>query len=364
MSRAPLHRILSELGLFLSGGDDPERLAAAALLEDALRFAGSDSPPQFGGGSGPPEVRAVVISGAQPASNVDYDVIDVFYGTNRASTVSTRPSHFYGAEGGALSLGVCKVSIPRARKHQIGELEDPSWFKFEFREDPSKHIVLLTIDQRSEADFAQSLRTATRNTSNRHVLIFVHGYRVSFEGAARRTAQLANDLGIGVPVLYSWPSRGTLFGYGTDIRNAEVSVPHLLGFLRLIAAESGAAVIHLIAHSMGNLPLTRALQDFPSTAKSGEPLVREVILAAPDIDAELFKDQIAPRILAALDGPRITLYASRNDYALWCARRLRSGYVRAGDCVHGCPIVVPGIQTIDASAVNTSLSRLRSPATG
>jgi len=354
VSRAPVDRLLSDLGLFLSGGVETERLAAAALLEDALRFAGRADPPQFGGGSGPPEASPVAAAGEQPTSNAGYDVVHVFYGTNRAPTGSILPSNFYGAKGAGLSVGVCRVSIPKGHEHHIGELEDPSWLKFEFREDPSKHIVLLTIDPRSESDFVRALRTATQNAGGRQVLLFVHGYRVSFEDAARRTAQLAYDLGIGVPILYSWPSRGTLFGYGADIRNAEVSVPHLLRFLRLVAAESGAATIHLIAHSMGNLALTKALQDFPDTSKTGEPFVREVILAAPDIDAQLFKEQIAPKILHAPNGPRITLYASRNDYALWCARQLRSGYVRAGDCVSGQPIVVPGIQTIDASAVNTS----------
>ncbi|MDQ5850782.1 MAG: alpha/beta hydrolase, partial [Chloroflexota bacterium] len=44
-----------------------------------------------------------------------------------------------------------------------------------------------------------------------------------------------------------------------DRENAEFTVPHLKEFLAIIAAHSGAKIIHLIAHSMGNQALTGAL---------------------------------------------------------------------------------------------------------
>jgi esterase/lipase superfamily enzyme len=310
--------------------------------------------PQFGGGSGPPDVIPLPMTSEQSEPSALYDVVDVFYGTDRALTGSSLPSRFYGSAESELSLGICKVSIPKARQHEIGEIEEPSWLKLEFHEDPSKHVVLLAVSPQPESDFVSSLRASTQAARGRQVLLFVHGYRMSFEDAARRTAQLAYDLKIGVPALYSWPTRGTFFGYGTDIRSAGASVPNLLRFLQLIAVESEATAIHLIAHSMGNLALTQALQDFPNPARKGGPLIREVILAAPDIDARIFREQIAPKILRPPTGPRFTLYTSHNDYALFCARVFRSGYVRAGDYCDGLPIVVPGIETIDVSAVNTS----------
>ncbi|MCG8443329.1 MAG: alpha/beta hydrolase, partial [Caulobacterales bacterium] len=50
---------------------------------------------------------------------------------------------------------------------------------------------------------------------------------------------------------------------------------------------------------------------------------------------------------------RITLYASANDQAMQISRSV-NGAPRAGDTTGG-PIVVPGIDTIDASDVRTEL---------
>jgi esterase/lipase superfamily enzyme len=81
------------------------------------------------------------------------------------------------------------------------------------------------------------------------------------------------------------------------------------------------------------------------------PLFREVILTAPDIDAEIFKRDIAPAIVKTAD--RVTLYASSNDEALAVSKTVNGG-PRAGDSGSGI-VVVPGLETIDVSAVDTSL---------
>src|SRR5262249_46174327 len=78
---------------------------------------------------------------------------------------------------------------------------------------------------------------------------------------------------------------------------------------------------------------------------------RELILTAPDIDADTFKNDIAPAILN--DVKRVTLYASSQDKALDLSESVH-GYPRAGDTRDGI-IIVPPMETIDASAVDTSL---------
>jgi len=67
---------------------------------------------------------------------------------------------------------------------------------------------------------------------------------------------------------------------------------------------------------------------------------------------EIFKNEIAPSIVGK--GPRLTLYASRRDYALLSSKLLRCGLPRAG-FIEGekPPVVVRGVETIDVSAVNT-----------
>ena len=77
----------------------------------------------------------------------------------------------------------------------------------------------------------------------------------------------------------------------------------------------------------------------------------EVVLTAPDIDAEIFKTQIAPAVVRVAN--RVTLYASSHDQALALSKKI-NGYPRAGDSGKGL-VVIEGIDTIDVSAVDTSL---------
>jgi esterase/lipase superfamily enzyme len=77
---------------------------------------------------------------------------------------------------------------------------------------------------------------------------------------------------------------------------------------------------------------------------------KEVILAAPDIDAAVFKRDIAPAILKAGESV-VTLYASSGDWALRASKRFH-GYARAGDSGQALT-VVPNMVTIDASDVET-----------
>ena len=95
-------------------------------------------------------------------------------------------------------------------------------------------------------------------------LLFIHGFRVSFDEAAKRTAQLSFDLRFpGVPMFYSWASAGSLGGYLADQSSVEWTVPHFQEFLWYAATELGAESIHVIAHSLGNRALIRALAEFP-----------------------------------------------------------------------------------------------------
>ena len=108
----------------------------------------------------------------------------------------------------------------------------------------ARYVVLQSVERKSESAFCESLQECVQSSSNKHALIFVHGYRVSFEDAARRTAQRATDLKISTPLFFSWPSRARLRAYGADETLAQRAVPELMQFLDLVAAESGADVIH------------------------------------------------------------------------------------------------------------------------
>jgi esterase/lipase superfamily enzyme len=236
----------------------------------------------------------------QALGDEDYAVVRVFYGTDRNDTGDDDPADRFGPERGSFAYGSCDVSIPR--DHRMGELEEPVIFKF--LADPSKHVVLLDVDRVDADSFFVRVSRRIDRSSTREAFVFVHGYNVTFEDAARRTAQMSYDLAFdGAPIFYSWPSAGSLDGYARDESNIEWTTPHLREFLSDLALRSGAESIHLIAHSMGNRGLTRALADLAGTEARAR--FEEIILTAPDVDAEIFTRDILPRMRA--EGSRITL---------------------------------------------------------
>jgi esterase/lipase superfamily enzyme len=276
--------------------------------------------------------------------------VRVFFGTDRKKTGETAPGEFFGAERGELSLGSVEVSIPH--DHRMGELEGPSIWKLQFSEDPSKHVVLLSVDVLTQQDFIQSFSGSFQSSGLKQALLFVHGYNVRFEDACRRTAQIAYDLKFeGVPVAYSWPSEGKVAPYPVDETNVQWSVPDFEKFLTLILSETGAEVVHVIAHSMGNRALVEALHDFDVTKlPAGAAHLSEVIFAAPDIDAATFLGMAKE---FGRKATRFTLYASSKDRALKVSKRFHK-YPRAGDS--GKDLVLLGsVDTIDATEVDTGL---------
>lgn len=277
-----------------------------------------------------------------------YAVVKVFYATDRKNTGATAPNEVYGGDRGKLSFGTATVSIPR--DHRMGVVETPSVWRLEWSADPERFVVLLSVDETDQAAFFKDVAARVRAAPRKSAFIFVHGYNVTFADAARRTAQMAYDLGFdGAPVFYSWPSQAEYAAYKVDETNAEWSRLDFEQFLKDFVAQSQAEHIYLIAHSMGTRVLTGALKDLVLEDPSMRERFDEIILAAPDIDAETFERDIAPKILS---GERAaTLYASSGDYALMASKTF-AGYRRAGDTTGGITIA-PGVDTIDASALRT-----------
>ncbi len=211
-----------------------------------------------------------------------------------------------------VELGVCKVSIPPG--HVPGQLEAPQLLQLQFKQELNKHVVLTDVKPLGKDQFFSSLQQ-TMAAKGKNILVFIHGYNVSFEDAARRTAQMSFDLKFaGAPVFYSWPSQANWYGYPTDRENIELSVNQIKEFLLDVAHRSGADTINLVAHSMGNVGLTQALKEIDASENQGtQPLFNQVVLAAPDIDADIFKERIAPAIVSK--ARHTTLYTSQTDLA-------------------------------------------------
>jgi esterase/lipase superfamily enzyme/acyl carrier protein len=292
-------------------------------------------------------------TGAQPGGAIYRQT--VFFGTDRRVTGESDPNRMFGGERGSaagLTYGIAEVSIP-VSVHKKGQIERPDLFKLELKEDAKRHIVLQRVEPLKREDFVLSLNAFMERKSGSaagsgDAFVFVHGYNVTFDRAVRRTAQITYDLEFpGAPILFSWPSDGRLLSYLADREDAEWSAPHLETFLNELSEMSKVKRLHLIAHSMGNQALIRALSAI--AVKMGnvpEPLFANVILAAPDFDAGAFTDYFAPRIKALSE--RWTIYASDKDRALDASQVLSVPRL-------GTPLVVAeGMDTIDASGIDVT----------
>lgn len=296
-----------------------------------------------------PKAAGTLSDSVRVSPRVSHAIVGLFFATNRSESDTADARRRFGADRGSLTYGYCEVSIPR--DHRMGDLEAPSIVRLTFRWNPDKHVMLLDpIEKLSSDQFFGRISTQAAEQRKPEGLVFIHGYNVTFEDAARRTAQITYDLGFGGPaIFFSWPSQGTLAGYPIDETNIEWSEPPLAEFLRDLAAKGGMQAIFLVAHSMGGRGACRALRMLREQAPSALDVYREIILAAPDIDTAVFLRDIVPAL--AEQRKVITLYASSRDKALIASRRFH-GYRRAGDS-RPKMVVAAGLETIDASYVET-----------
>lgn len=270
--------------------------------------------------------------------------VHIFYGTDRKRTGQNNTENFYGSERNkdAYEVGIIDVSVPIT--HKVGEIESAPWWHIWNQRDSTQYMLSLGITPMDNFSFLNKIRNVVNHSDERDAFVFVHGYNNTFNSAALRTAQLAFDIGFkGAAIMFSWPSKGEIFGYGADDNAVTKATPHLTDFLSKIISSSGATKLHVIAHSMGNRALTSALVSLKS--RNPGVIFDQIILAAPDIDAELFREEIAPKILSV--SKRITLYASSRDRALHMSHSVYKD-VRLGEGGKNI-FIAGGIESIDAS---------------
>lgn len=295
-------------------------------------------------GSGAPAVKKRAFRSATAAATTSY-VQSVYYVTDRKPTGDSKPELAFGGERspeGQMSYGRADVNIPYA--HKPGHIETP-WLKLEKLRDASKHIFILTLDPRDENAFYSDI--AAGGAANSDLLVYVHGFNVRFEDALVRAAQISFDFGFkGVPIVYSWPSWGSLTAYASDSENVLWSAKHIEAFLSTLAEKAQGRRIHLVAHSMGSKGLLTALRYLAYRGETAQRFA-SIILCAPDFDAGLFREQVAQEVrpLAA----QWVVYSSNKDIALTASETLNAA-PRLGKPV----TYAEGYEIIDASELEVT----------
>jgi len=197
--------------------------------------------------------------------------------------------------------------------------------------------------QKLQAQFAEDLSRRVQKTNSGEVFLFVHGFHNEFQDPMFVTAQIWHFMGRDiVPIAYTWPAGwkspallGMLFGYNYDRESGEFTVFHLKNVVRAIAANPDVKKLHLIAHSRGTDVLITALRElniaYTAAGKDAgaELKLGSVILAAPDIDMEVFSQRIGAERLPAVP-ERFTVYVSKKDGAIGASSFLFKSKTRLG----------------------------------
>jgi esterase/lipase superfamily enzyme len=163
----------------------------------------------------------------------------------------------------------------------------------------------------SAADAFPQLAPAA-NEDQSHVTLFVHGYNTGWQDAARRYQTICDSLfsgadGLGLCVGFDWPSYGSPLDYLPDRAHAQQSAGDLAGLLSelydwLLVKQRAASInpadackakVSVIAHSMGNYVLQKAMA--AAWTRNNQPLlaslINQLVVVAADVDNDLFEPQ-------------------------------------------------------------------------
>ena len=276
----------------------------------------------------------------------------LWFGTNRKPVDTQNISKgFSGERDNKLHYGICQVAVPKS--HKIGSTGSPWWKRLLTLEDDRLKLQSESLQILDKAMFWANINQELKEheINERSALVFIHGYNVSFKDAAIRAAQMGFDLQVpGITAFYSWPSQGKLVAYPVDEASIEVSEKYITEFLLNLAEKTEIEKIHIIAHSMGNRGLLRAVQRIISQVQAITNIAfGQIFIAAPDVDVDLFKELAGTyRQLAE----RTTLYISSKDKALATSGLIHQ-HPRAGFFP---PVtVVEGIDTVQVSKIDLTL---------
>ncbi len=242
-------------------------------------------------------------------------VVDLLVVTTRQPEMSEPGVIFSGERGRGVHFADIAVSIPPDAARVIGEVQWPQ----APAPDPATQFATVHADVLSKEAAIAAFNARIRKTPKRQVLLFVHGYNTRFEEAVYRFAQIVHDSRADVtPVLFTWPSRGRLLQYGYDHESASYSRDALESVLQALQRDRDVGEISILAHSMGNWVTLEALRQMAIRNGQIGSKIENVMLAAPDVDFDVFRRQIAA---IGIRPSVFTLFASRDDDALAASRR-------------------------------------------
>lgn len=249
--------------------------------------------------------------------------VDMLVATTRSRS-AIQGEMFTGERAREAAFANITVSVPPEGKRKIGEV---SWPK-KLPSNPETDFATLKADE-INLDAAKSwLSASVRKSPDGSALVFIHGFNTRFEDSVYRFAQIIQDSGVqSAPILVTWPSRGSLLAYGYDRESTNYTRNALENLFQYLYKDREVKEVSILAHSMGNWLTLEALRQM-AIRNGGLPAkFKNVMLAAPDVDVDVFRSQIVDM---GNPHPQFTLFVSRDDKALAVSRRVWGDVARLG----------------------------------
>ncbi len=250
--------------------------------------------------------------------------------TTRKAVNGGRAKPWYGSERGSLSLARAKLMSPSDERFSFSAIGLGGW-------------AIEAVEPLRGGQVGDLLA----QTQGRDILVYIHGFRQTFEQAALDAAQLSDGISFGgATMVFSWPSKAGLFDYSYDRESAMWSRDGFERVLDGVMLSQTRSRVHLVAHSMGTMLTLEALrQIYARYGDAAADKIGAVVFASPDIDIDVFTSSIE-RL-----GPiarKITIVTATNDRALALSRKLAGGITRVGSA-EKAQLERLGLNVIDAS---------------
>ncbi|MQY45020.1 alpha/beta fold hydrolase [Rhizobiales bacterium RZME27] len=274
--------------------------------------------------------------------------VDMLVATTRQPSGS--PATLFSGERSPKPF-ITDISVSIPAKREPGTVQWPK----RLPPDPRTDFAVTRVQQvQTIADGRAWFR---RHVVAGHALVFVHGFNNTYEDSVFRLAQIVHDSGMrATPVLFTWPSRAQLTAYEYDKESTNYSRTSLEQTLRVLADDKDVREITVLAHSMGTWLAMEALRQMGIRNGHVTSKVKNVILASPDIDIQVFAKQFAEMGKPA---PKFTIFVSQDDRALAVSSLITGRVARLGGIdptsePYRSRLEEAGITAIDLTKVNTN----------
>ncbi|MEN9544227.1 MAG: hypothetical protein RLZZ598_1060 [Pseudomonadota bacterium] len=269
--------------------------------------------------------------------------VPVLYATNRGLLIDVPQPIYTIFPSERLRMGVAHVRIGDEQLsweelHALSTSADPGQRPIVKLEKLDPMATLGPDDKVKTTPEAQAffayVNKALAASPNRELVVYVHGANNVVPRAAAQAAQFRHFTGRRMVVLsFIWPSSGSFLRYATDVSNAAASVAPFARLMQLLAENTQARQIDVLAYSAGAQVASPGLARL-GVARDGESRealrqrlrLGQIYFAAPDIDTRVFVEDLRSYADVAA---RVSVAANLNDSVLVFAR-MASGASRAG----------------------------------